>query len=489
MSLSGVVRYVVVPLALCCVMATSAFAQPAAYRFTAPAGWERATQGDTIVFTPKGEAPGSVKLTLMPVKPQQGGFDAQFAAERAELERVWGLRDPQAIPPQRGRSNNGEYGVYSASYAGNEGDRYVTLMALAAKGAFGMLAFVTTSGETFNRLAGHAAATFNSLQLTDAAANLASRNVGAGAPAPIGALPETSAPGATTGASASTAIAAVSYDPPSRWSRSKSGNATLFVRTEDLGFGLKNDYRLLVFPAERVQAPPTQTFLTLWKRMIEPAFNSSLRPLPLRVRLKNGAALLYDGDTTAVLRQNNSQMGAFLYMATDGGTAVPVVGMYTGWGEDLRRDLDAFFGSLRIGSGGKAAPLFTLGEIAGTWRSSSSVLGQWVDAYGNYRGDASIATGETMTIRPDGTCESHFAAIGGGRGTVRQHDTGRCSVDDDLLIFPSQGGSRRYRITGVGRSADAKAEFLLLGITRDDYPLLHAGSQQPGAGNLYVTVR
>jgi len=134
-------------------MAISAFAQPAAYQFTAPVGWERATQGDTIVFTPKGEPPGSVKLMLMPVKPQQGDFDAQFTAECAELERIWGLRDPQAIPPQRGRSNKGVYGVHSASYASNDGDRYVTLMGLAAKGAFGMLAFATSSGEPFNRLA------------------------------------------------------------------------------------------------------------------------------------------------------------------------------------------------------------------------------------------------------------------------------------------------------------------------------------------------
>jgi hypothetical protein len=426
---------------------------------------------------------------LMPVKTQQGEFDAQFAAERTALERVWGLREPQAIPPQRGRSSDGEYGVHSASYAGRDGDRYVTLMARAAKGAFGMLAFITANAESFNRLADQATATFNSLKLTDTAANLASRNAGGNAPAPSGAPPAISTPAETSAGPASGASANVFYNPPPGWSRSMNGNATLFVRTKDLGFGLKNDYRLLVFPAERVQASPTQMFATLWERLVQPVFNSSLRPLPLRVRLRNGAALFYDGDNDAVLRQNKSQMGAFLYIATDGGTAVPVVGMYKGWDEDLRRGVDAFFGDLRIGGGGKAAPLFTLGEIAGTWRASSSVLGQWVDAYGNYRGDASISWGETMTIRPDGTCESRFAAIAGGRGPVRQHDTGRCSVEDDLLVFPSEGGSKRYRITGVGRSADAKAGFLLLGITRDDYPFLHAGSKEPGAGNLYVIVR
>jgi len=66
---------------------------------------------------------------------------------------------------------------------------------------------------------------------------------------------------------------------------------------------------------------------------------------------------------------------------------------------------------------------------------------------------------------------------------------GRCEVEDYLLVFPSDGGSRRYRITGVGCSADARAGFILLAIARDDYPFLHAGSKQPGAGDLYVMVR
>jgi hypothetical protein len=429
----------------------------------------------------------------MPVKPLQDDFDTQFAAERGELERLLGLRDPQATSPQRGRSNNGEYGAFSASYSSNDGDRYVLLMALAAKRAFGVVAFVTTNSDAFNRLARHATATFDTLKMTEAAATVASRQPKGGSRAATGsaagATPAPAASIATAEPPASGAIADVAYNPPSGWTRSKSGDATLLVRTIDLGFGLKNDFRLMVFPAERVQGSPAQTFSALWKRLIEPVFVSTMRPLPLRVRLRSGAALLYDGDTAAVLRQNNSQIGAFLYMATDGGTAVPIVGMFTGWDAELKRGLDGFFAGLRVGSGGKAAPLFSLKEVAGTWWSSSSVLGNWVDVYGNYRGDASIATGETMTIRPDGSCESQFAAIGGGRGTVRQHDTGRCAVEDDMLVFPSGGGSRRYRITGVGRSADAKASFLLLGITRDDYPFLHAGSKQPGAGDLYVAVR
>jgi hypothetical protein len=126
------------------------------------------------------------------------------------------------------------------------------------------------------------------------------------------------------------------------------------------------------------------------------------------------------------------------------------------------------------------------------WRSSSSTLANWVDVYGNYRGDASVATGETLTIRASGEYESQFAAIKGGGGRMRQHDVGRFSLEDDMLVLrpnnPGGSGSR-YRITGVGRSADGRASFLLLGITRDDFPKLSAGSKRPGAGDLYVSAR
>ncbi len=377
-------------IALFCVFGVTLFAQPAAYQFTPLADWVREAQGDTIVFAPKGEPPGSV---------------------------------------------------------------------------------------------------FNTLRLTYSAASLASRRVGTDKGAYVSVPPVTAAQAGSTKAPASNSTDGVIFSPPPGWRRSTSGSTTLLVRTVDLGFGSKQVFVLQVFPTERVQGTLTQTFSSLWKRRIDSMFITSLRPLPLRARLRNGAALLYDGDSDASMRQNNAQVSAFLYVATDGVTAVPVVGIYKGWGDELKRDLDAFFGSLRIGNSGRTEPMFTLNEVVGVWQWSSSALGDFVDARGNYRGDASAASGETMTIRANGTCESHFASIGGGRGTIRQHNTGRCRVEDDVLIVPSEGGSSRYRITGVGRSADGKAGFLLLGVTRDDYPFLHSGSLQPGAGDLYVSVR
>ena len=185
-------------------------------------------------------------------------------------------------------------------------------------------------------------------------------------------------------------------------------------------------------------------------------------------------------------------MDGFVYVVLGGGTAVPLIATYSGWDAELDRALRQFFDSVRLpGAAGQATPLFTGEEIAGVWRSSSSTLANWVDAAGNYRGDASVATGETLTIKADGTYESQFAAITGAN-RMRQHDVGRYTIEDDFLVLRPETPGRqqsRQRITGVGRSTDGRGSLLLLGITRDDFPILSAGSTRPGAGDLYVSVR
>jgi hypothetical protein len=71
---------------------------------------------------------------------------------------------------------------------------------------------------------------------------------------------------------------------------------------------------------------------------------------------------------------------------------------------------------------------------------------------------------------------------------MRASAQGSCAVDDDTLVVPSERGPRRYRITGVGRTADGRAGFLLLSITREDFPFFDANSRGNGAGDLYVSV-
>ena len=96
-----------------------------------------------------------------------------------------------------------------------------------------------------------------------------------------------------------------------------------------------------------------------------------------------------------------------------------------------------------------------------------------------------------MTIRADGTYESQFAAINGAN-RMRQHDVGRYTIEDDFLVMrPEEPGraESRQRITGVGKSSDGRGAFLLLGITRNDFPISSAGSTRPGGGDLYVSAR
>lgn len=287
------------------------------------------------------------------------------------------------------------------------------------------------------------------------------------------------------------ADARLTYQVPAGWSRSGSGGAVTLARTVDLGFGQKQAFRITIGAAESVAGNPVETFQALWRRLIGSIFVTQFHPLPLRVRLRGGAMLLYDG-TQMRLRQKNAQMDGFLYVVLNGGTAVPLIATYSGWDAELDRALKQLFDSVQLpGAAGQTTPLFTGEEIAGVWRSSSSTLANWVDAAGNYRGDASVATGETMTIRADGTYESQFAAISGAN-RMRQHDVGRYTIEDDFLVLrPGNPGQQqsRQRITGVGRSADGRGAFLLLGITRNDFPMLSAGSMRPGAGDLYVSVR
>ena len=191
------------------------------------------------------------------------------------------------------------------------------------------------------------------------------------------------------------------------------------------------------------------------------------------------------------LRQNNAAVEGYLYAVFNDEIVAPFIAFYNGWDSDLDRCLRQFFDSLQLpGITSPAKPLFTPQELVGVWRSSSSSLANWVDAAGNYRGDASIATGETLTLRSDGTYQSQFAAISSGR-VVRGNDTGRFEIEDDFLVMqpgaPEQRPTR-YRITGVGRAADGRGMFLLLGLTRDDFPALSAGSKLPRAGDLYVKV-
>jgi hypothetical protein len=156
-------------------VSTQSAAQAGAYQFNAPQGWTVANEGDVQTLTPQSEPAGAVQLMILPVKRLQPDFAAQFATERSTLESFWGLRDTQAAPPLRARSSAGDYAAHFASYASSDGYRYMAFMALGGRGAFGMVIFVASSSDAFNRLSARAAEVFNGLSLTADAARLATQ--------------------------------------------------------------------------------------------------------------------------------------------------------------------------------------------------------------------------------------------------------------------------------------------------------------------------
>lgn len=498
----GFVRSLLFALcSLLLVPCAPAWAQPAAYNIGAVPGWEPTVLADgTVVLTAPDAGPPEAWVILLPVRALQANFEAQFEAERVEMERTWGLGAAQGVQRRQGRGDTGAYQAWGATYVVPDGIRVLLLHGLSGKGVMGLGVFVAASAPAFARHAQAGGALISSLQLSDAArpaAPVRANRSGNGAqpwPAwPVGAengngaitQAGTAQPAPATPAAASSSPASLSWSVPAGWTRAARGSTIVLTSPPNEMSGQRNV--LEVLPAERAQGTPVQTFAALWQRLIGPRFDTALHPLPLRVRLAGGAMLIFDGETRARERASGNTVGAHLYVVTDGVTAVPLIAVQRDWNQ-FRGELATFFASARLSGGGRtAAPLYTLAEVAGTWRSSSSTSASYVDSAGNYRGDASMATGQTLTIGADGSCTSQFAAVGGGNGRLRSSARGRCAVEDDTLVVPSEAGPRRYRITGVGRTADRRAGFLLLGITREDYPLLDASSEDPAAGDVYVS--
>ena len=436
--------------------------------FSPPEGWKAERRQTSMEFTDIDQAAHTYCiLGVYASTPGSGSTDTAFAREWDALIRR-GFSTGAPPKPSGGRTPSG-LGYLEGGSTVSQGGRtsYAHLMVFAAGNRTMSVVLLASNEAALGARRVALQSFFESLRLRP--------DAGAG-PTP-----------SSTQAAASRLI----YQVPAGWTSAESGGAVTLARTVDLGFGQKQEFRITIGTPESVAGNPVDTFHALWRRTIGGMFATQFHPLPLRVRLRGGAALLYDG-TQMRLRQNNAQMDGFVYVVLGGGTAVPLIATYSGWDAELDRALRQFFDSVRLpGAAGQATPLFTGEEIAGVWRSSSSTLANWVDAAGNYRGDASVATGETLTIKADGTYESQFAAITGAN-RMRQHDVGRYTIEDDFLVLRPETPGRqqsRQRITGVGRSTDGRGSFLLLGITRDDFPILSAGSTRPGAGDLYVSVR
>lgn len=173
-----------------------AVAQTAAYSATPPAGWVATEQDGAVLYAPPAEPPGSAYILLLPVQAQGPDFAAQFNANRQQLETSLGLTLKRANPLRRGTSSAGEFAAWFATYQTGQGDRHLSYMARADRGAYGALMFMADSDSRYERLADQATQMFNGLRLTPDAGRMAAAN----APRTLTAPPSGVAPTATSAA-------------------------------------------------------------------------------------------------------------------------------------------------------------------------------------------------------------------------------------------------------------------------------------------------
>lgn len=90
-------------------------------------------------------------------------------------------------------------------------------------------------------------------------------------------------------------LSRLTYQVPAGWTSSGSGGAVTLARSVDLGFGQKQAFRITIGAPGSVAGNPVDAFRALWKATIGAMSTTQFYPLPLRVRLRGGATLLYDG--------------------------------------------------------------------------------------------------------------------------------------------------------------------------------------------------
>lgn len=449
---------VCVGLILCAAaMLCGAAAHADTPRFVTPAGWSPQAQADGTVALKS--ADNAALMFVTPTQPAGPDFERQFLADFQTMEAGLKLGTGRLLDQRSGPTANGDMRARTVVYGTEPNVR--TLMMLAQHSAQGVDHVVLYANDT-GAMKRHMPAAFALFQSLSAAPGA----VQAAALAPAG------------------GSAQLQFNLPAGWGQAQQG-ANRVLTSPRTPSGKLN--QLEVLPAIAMGRDAAAAFQAVWQQAVRGRFGTAFHPLPLRLRLPSGAAVLYDFDREQHALGGNDWVTPGLYLFTDGHNAVPVVASLRDF-NTVQAELGTWLRSATLGTGQRAPELYRLADLAGTWRAGGSALASYVDVAGRYLGDASMASGETLTITAQGQCESKFAAVGGGLGRMRAANAGACRIEDDTLVLPSAQGPRRYRIGGVGTGTDAGRRFLLLSITRDDLPMPDASSQGQHAGDLYLSV-
>ena len=151
-----------------------------------------------------------------------------------------------------------------------------------------------------------------------------------------------------------------------------------------------------------------------------------------------------------------------LYLIENGDMVYPVVVMMTGYSSNYIATLEQFVSSFKVRGMVPARPLVTLAQLTGTWSTASTSVASRVNSAGQYVGDASIATAETLVLHGDGTYSSSFTGYNSGR-SFQQKTAGTFKIDGDMVIMTAKGGNvTKKQFLGIRKTEDGKTQMVLL---------------------------
>jgi len=240
------------------------------------------------------------------------------------------------------------------------------------------------------------------------------------------------------------------YRVPAGWSEQR-GADLITLRYDEESDWVHRHYTILILPSQGLRGSLGDTYQALWREQILPLFTPGFEPAPFRRRLASGYACWFDGDT--MVATNGQPFQAVLYMIAAGDRVVPIVALYTDLEQRAEGPIQAFFDALTLSDAAPSGePLFLPAELAGEWNTHAASYANYVDSGGNFRGDATIATGEHFILGADGRYQAWFTAAGGGTRAFQDNHTGAWTVEDDFLVFAGGDEQRRLRIYAVGTS-------------------------------------
>ena len=250
------------------------------------------------------------------------------------------------------------------------------------------------------------------------------------------------------------------YQIPQGWNESRT-----YLNAITLGFDQEDFYnhvhpRIHIFPSRPRQGAIDDQFRALWNELVVTPgeFSQMDPPRPMRRRTGRGYAMDLDARPTTLTKGGYVTVGLYVIYTDD--KLVPILTTNLSW--QLDGVVNPFFDGVEIrGEAPSKTPLFATRELAGHWSTQAVSLSSYVNANGDYAGDASLATADGIFLDPDGSFRSHFVGLGRGQA-VQTDDSGQWSIDDDTLVLSGHERTERRRIWGRGAAPQGNPDSLCM---------------------------